>query len=150
MNNQQKKEDKINELPVLALAAVAGSAGGQSNPILQELINELAAEMSKRKKKERDHEERKLQNTIQYAKEEAEMRNRNKRRCSHKNQANHTRLSGQVLSNGQLCLICKYCQQEYFDPPYKDLGQEAPPRDLYPPMDEIGGSLNQREHVARR
>jgi hypothetical protein len=137
--NTAKKDVEAN-LPILALAALKGGASEGGTP-LDALLTELATDLLSSRKKEKAKKEQMALNAIQVAKEDKERTTREKRRCSHRNQKGESRLSGQVLSNGQLCLICKFCHQEFFEPPKKEYDQIAPPRDLYPPTDEIGSAV---------
>ena len=143
-DRREVKTDPVKEaLPVLALAALEGAEGagkGAMSQLLQELAGDLLAE----RKKKATQREAMAKNAVQSAAEEKKLRDNEKRRCSHRNQIGDTRLAGQILSNGQLCLVCKWCHQEYFNPPNLELGQKDAPRELYPPMDEIGDASGGR------
>jgi hypothetical protein len=148
MADKREVKDPVKEaLPVLAMSMLQGASGGDNaaSQLLQELASDLLAE----RKKKAAQREALAKNAIQAAKEEKKFRDQEKRRCSHRNQIGDTRLSGQILSNGQLCLVCKWCHKEYFEPPNKELGQEAPPRELFPTMDEIGDASGGRIYSAR-
>ena len=147
-DNRREVKDPVKEaLPVLAMSLLNGAAGGD-NPASQ-LMQELAADLLAERKKKKAQQEALAKNAIQAAQEEKKYRDQEKRRCSHRNQIGDTRLSGQILSNGQLCLVCKWCHKEFFEPANKELGQEAPPRELYPTMDEIGDASGGRIYSAR-
>ena len=144
MSDRREVKDPVKDaLPVLALAAMEG-ADGAGKGAMSQLLQELAGDLLADRKKKKAQQEALAKNAIQAAQEEKRYRDQEKRRCSHKNQIGDTRLSGQILSNGQLCLVCKWCHKEYFEPPIKELGQEAPPRELVPTMDEIGDASGGR------
>lgn len=123
-----------NVLPLMA-AAVLGGTGDDS---LKELIGELVKDQLEKRRKERLRAERLAESAVQAAKEEKAVREAQQRRCTHRKQDNSTRLAGQYLSGtGQLSLVCLFCGKNYFLPAHD--GQEAPPKELIPPGDEIGG-----------
>ena len=148
MSDRREVKDPVKEaLPVLAMSMLQGATGGD-NPASQ-LLNELAADLLAERKKKAAQREAIEKNAILAAQDEKRYKDQEKRRCSHRNQIGDTRLSGQILSNGQLCLVCKWCHKEYHEPPNKELGQEAPPRELFPTMDEIGDASGGRIYSAR-
>ena len=143
MERREVKTDPVKDaLPVLAMSMLSGAAG--NNDAASQLMQELAADLLAERKKKKQQQEALAKNAIQAATEEKKYRDQEKRRCSHRNQIGDTRLSGQILSNGQLCLVCKWCHKEFFEPANKELGQEAPPRELFPTMDEIGDASGGR------
>ena len=149
MSDRREVKDPVKEaLPVLAMSMLQGAAGNDNaaSQLLQELANDLLAE----RKKKAAQREALAKNAVQAAAEEKKFRDQEKRRCSHRNQIGDTRLSGQILSNGQLCLVCKWCHQEFFNPPNKELGQFDAPRELYPTMDEIGDASGGRTYSQGR
>lgn len=147
--NREVKDPVKEALPVLALAALKGAdtTQGSDNPLSQ-LLGELAKDLLAERQKKKNQQEMLAKSAAMSAKEERAFREQEKRRCSHRNQKNETRLAGQILSNGQLCLVCKWCHKEYFDPPKTELGQEAAPRALWPPQDEIGDASGGRIYQA--
>lgn len=148
MPNQREVKDPVKEaLPVLALAALQGGSTNADSP-LQQLLGDLAKDILAERTKKKNQVEALAKSAANSAKEERRYRDQEKRRCSHRNQKNETRLAGQILSNGQLCLVCKWCHKEYFDPPNKELGQESAPRELWPPQDEIGDASGGRIYQA--
>ena len=142
-NRREVKDPVKDALPVLAMSLLSGAAGSENNAASQ-LMQELAADLLAERKKKKAQQEALAKNAIHAAQEEKKYRDQEKRRCSHRNQIGDTRLSGQILSNGQLLLVCKWCHKEYHEPPIKEMGQEAPPRELYPTMDEIGDASGGR------
>jgi hypothetical protein len=150
MADRREVKDPVKDaLPVLALAALEGAEGAKGGGVMSQLLQELAGDLLAERKKKATQREAMAKNAVQSAAEEKKFRDLEKRRCSHRNQIGDTRLAGQILSNGQLCLVCKWCHKEYFDPPNKELGQEAAPRELFPPMDEIGDASGGRTYQAR-
>jgi hypothetical protein len=136
--NQQKQAEISELLPALAMTALKNASGnsGASDALFTELLEDI---MEERRKKKARAEKLRL-NSVDAAKEESRIKSIEKRNCSHRDQRDHTRLSGQYLSGtGQLCLVCKWCGKEYHHPPNAALGQESPPRELMPSRDELGG-----------
>lgn len=128
-----KKTNADAMLPLLATAALGGG-----DPALAALLKELVEDQLDKRRKEKDKAIRLAESSVQSAKEEKEMREQQQKRCSHRKQDDSTRLCGQYLSGtGQLTLVCTYCGKNYFAPPRA--GQEAPPRELVPSPDVIGG-----------
>ena len=148
MSDRREVKDPVKEaLPVLAVSMLQGATGNDSaaSQLLQELAGDLLAERKKKKAQQEAME----QNAIRAAQDEKRYKDQEKRRCSHRNQIGDSRLSGQILSNGQLCLVCKWCHQEFFNPPNVEMGQKDAPRELYPPMDEIGDASGGRIYSAK-
>lgn len=149
MADRREVKDPVKEaLPVLALAALQGGDKAAAESPLNQLLGELAQDILAERRKKKSQVEALAKNAAASAKEEKRFKDQEKRRCSHRNQKNETRLSGQILSNGQLCLVCKYCHKEFFDPPNEDLGQVAAPHALWPPQDEIGDASGGRIYQA--
>lgn len=131
-DNKKNAADAM--LPLLATAAL----GGNGDPGLAALLKELVEDQLDKRRKEKDKAIRLAESSVQSAKEEKEMRESQQKRCSHRKQDDSTRLCGQYLSGtGQLTLVCTYCGKNYFLPPRE--GQEAPPRELIPSADVLGG-----------
>jgi hypothetical protein len=150
MSERREVKDPVKDaLPVLALAAMEG-ADGAGKGVMSQLLQELASDLLAERKKKAAQREAIEKNAILAAQDEKRYKDQEKRRCSHRNQIGDSRLSGQILSNGQLCLVCKWCHKEYHEPPIKELGQEAPPRELYPTMDEIGDASGGRTYSQGR
>ncbi len=122
-------------LPAMAAMAIQGGTGDDAaKKLLVEYLEDALAERRKRK----EQAERLAQASVEATKEYVKTREAEIARCSHRKQDGSTRLSGQRLSGtGQLCLVCKYCGADFFDPPLP--GQRPIPRELMPPSDEIGG-----------
>jgi hypothetical protein len=129
------------------MSMLQGAKGNDS--AAAQLLNELAQDLLSERKKKSAQREAMEQNAIRAAQDEKKYKDQEKRRCSHRNQIGDTRLSGQILSNGQLCLVCKWCHQEFFNPPNLEMGQKDAPRELYPPMDEIGDASGGRIYSAK-
>lgn len=122
-------------LPIMAQAALGG---GPVDDTLKALLGELLQDALEQRRKEKDKKERLALSAVQAAKEQAEAVGIEQRRCSHKKQDGHSRLTGQYLSGtGQLALVCTFCAKNYHNPPLE--GQEAAPRELIPSADIIGG-----------
>jgi hypothetical protein len=149
MSDRREVKDPVKEaLPVLAMSMLQGAQGGDS--AAAQLLQELAGDLLAERKKKAAQREAMEKNAVRAAQEEKRYKDQEKRRCSHRNQIGDTRLSGQILSNGQLCLVCKWCHQEFFNPPNKELGQIDAPRELYPAMDEIGDASGGRTYSQGR
>jgi hypothetical protein len=147
-DRREVKTDPVKEaLPVLALSMLQDATG--TNNAASQLLQELAGDLLAERKKKAAQREALEKNAILAAQDEKKYKDQEKRRCSHRNQIGDTRLSGQILSNGQLLLVCKWCHQEFFNPPITELGQKDAPRELYPPMDEIGDASGGRIYQAR-
>jgi hypothetical protein len=150
MADRREVKDPVKDaLPVLALAAMEG-ADGAGKGVMSQLLQELAGDLLAERKKKSAQREAIEKNAILAAQDEKRYKDQEKRRCSHRNQIGDSRLSGQILSNGQLCLVCKWCHQEFFNPPNKEMGQIDAPRELYPPMDEIGDASGGRTYSQGR
>ena len=133
---ETKKKDLADVLPILAASALGNATGGDDR--VKELLVELIEDQLERRRKEKDKIKRMAESAVQAAKEEKAMRDAQQKHCNHRKQDDSTRLSGQRLSGtGQISLVCKFCGKNFFMPPTE--GQEAPPRDLIPSADEIGG-----------
>ena len=123
-------------LPVLASAMLEGA--GATNPQLQEYIAALLGDQLAARDKEKAKRERLAMNSVQAAQEAELARAQKQSQCSHLKQDDTTRLVGQRLTGTrQIALVCQFCAKEYHMPPLE--GQEAPPRDLLPSADIIGG-----------
>jgi len=134
----QKQQNNAPEadalLPIMAQAVLSG----ETNDTLKELLNGLLGDMLERRKKEQALKQRRALSAIQAAKEAEETQAREQANCNHLKQDDTTRLHGQYLTGtGQLALVCSFCGKNYHLPALE--GQEAPPRQLIPPMDQIGG-----------
>jgi hypothetical protein len=119
----------------LALAALSG---GSMDPEIKDMLKILVGDALQKRQKERDRAEKQMLSAAQASKEYHEEQRRKQARCSHRNQMKQTRLAGQRLTGtGQISLVCQYCNKNFFLPPLE--GQDAPPNELIPPVDEIGG-----------
>jgi len=133
-----QEKESVEVMPILAAAALHG-AGASDDQVKSLLVELLQGQVDKRKK-DKERAERYALNAVQAAEEEQKFRHSEQAKCNHLKQDNSTRLSGQRLSGtGQVSLVCKFCHKNYYWPPILELGQEAPPRHLIPPGDEIGG-----------
>ncbi len=139
MSNLQEKKGLAEKMVPLLVAEQLKDAGGEVNDALRTLLNELLQEQLENFQKEKARKLCRDESAIQAVKENAEQRAAEKARCNHRKKNGQPRTGGQKLSNGQLCILCTYCQKEWFMPPNKELGQEACPRELMPDPDTIGG-----------
>jgi hypothetical protein len=108
------------------------------DPEIKDMLKILVGDALQKRQKERDRAEKQMLSAAQASKEYHEEQRRKQARCSHRNQMKQTRLAGQRLTGtGQISLVCQYCNKNFFLPPLE--GQDAPPNELIPPVDEIGG-----------
>lgn len=145
MTEKQRNEQKA-EIPVPILATAAlNAAGQQAEPgsdgaRIQQLLIQLIEDQLDKRNKEKQQRERLALSAIAAAADEKRMRTAQQKHCAHRKQDNTTRLVGQHISGtGQLSLVCQFCNANFYYPPDEKLGQIAPPRDLMPTPDEIGG-----------
>jgi len=114
--------------------------GAEQDQELQQLLREELRGRLLEGQRVKKMRERAALSAIDATRDAAMQKANEQSRCSHRKIDNSTRLGGQFLSGtGQLCLTCQYCHIEYFAPPNAALGQVAPPRELIPPADQIGG-----------
>jgi len=126
-------------IPVLLSAAAAGDQKSPQAEQMRELLAEVLAEELAERKKSKLKGERLAKERIAAAQEEQQIRLSEQAACSHRKKNNEPRTAGQMLSNGQLCIVCLWCGKDWFTPPNKALGQTACPPDLMPDGDMIGG-----------
>jgi hypothetical protein len=129
------------EVPISPLGLAAVAQGANNDPELQALVLEFLKDELKKRKDEKERRLALARSAAEAAREQMEAIAARQRSCTHRDQANNTRLAGQRLSNGQVALVCQFCAKEFFMPPRE--GQEAPPRDLLPPADRIGGAMGE-------
>jgi len=125
------------EVPISPLGLAAVAQGANNDPELQTLVLEFLKDELKKRKEEKERRRALALSAAEAAREQMESIRARQESCTHRDQANNTRLAGQKLSNGQVCLVCQFCAKEFYLPPEK--GQEAPPRELMPNSDRIGG-----------
>lgn len=120
-------------LPVMAMAALSkGDEGTQA------LMKELVEDLLKERRVKKARKDAFAMSAIRATQQAEKAKSIEKANCSHKTKKDETRLRGQRLSGtGQICLVCTWCNDEFFMPPLE--GQKAPPRNLIPSMDVIGG-----------
>lgn len=136
MERKPKEADLSEVMPILAATALGNATGGDDR--IKSLLIELIEDQMEKRRKEKDKSKRLAESAVQAAKEEKEMRESQQRRCNHRKQDGYTRLVGQrVTGTGQISLVCQFCNKNFFMPPFN--GQIAPPQDLIPNGDEIGG-----------
>jgi hypothetical protein len=128
------------DVPLMAAAMLAGNGAG-SNEEVNELLREILREVKDKRQAEREKAERLALQAVEATREATEQRERMQAACSHLKQDNtSTRLVGQrVTGTGQIVLTCQWCAKMYHIPPDPALGQVAPPRNLVPSADGIGG-----------
>jgi hypothetical protein len=132
------KSDMTEALPVMAMAMMEKGTG-ESGSKAQALLGEFLQDVMEERRAKKARAERLRLNSVKIAKEDAERRSQEKANCSHRNQRGETRLRGQYLSGTkQLCLVCMFCSDEFHRPPMGN-GQKAPPPELVPSADVIGG-----------
>lgn len=135
-NNNPKDKPNAAEAAIPLMAAAMIQQGGGNDDALRALVNELAQTQLERARKEKEKKERLELSAIQTVKEQTAQRKQREDNCSHLRQDNTSRLAGQRLSNGQICLVCQFCGKEFHHPPQED--QVDIPRHLRPPADSIG------------
>ncbi len=133
----QTNKPAIPEEVLLPVMASAMLGQGQDNDALKQLIGGILQDYADKRKKEKERDEKLRLSTIRSIAEEKATKEQQQRICSPRKQNDETRLGGQYLSNGQLSLVCSFCHKNFFMPPKE--GQTAPPRDLMPSGDSIGG-----------
>lgn len=123
----------------LSALMMAQAFKGNDDPEIQEMLKYFLAEQVETFKKQKAVREARAVGALRLAEEIVKKRAFVRRSCSHRKPypSHGTRLAGQHLGNGQLMLVCQRCGSDWYLPPRK--GQIAPPPELMPPSDSVGG-----------
>lgn len=134
-NNANKSNAADAAIPLMAAAMI--QQGGGDNDAIRQIVLDLAKEQLAEREKKRKAKEKLELSAIEAVREQALQKKQKEDNCSHQRQDGKTRLAGQRLSNGQICLVCQFCHKEFHHPPQAD--QVDIPIHLRPNSDAIGG-----------
>jgi hypothetical protein len=122
VKDKEEKEKILEALPY-----VAASTGKPDGP-LADLLNEVLREQLEKSREEKEKKKKLVQAKIKLAESLERAEKEKKGSCKHIREDGSPRIGGQVLSNGQLCVMCLWCHETWFSPSKE--GQKSPPDTL--------------------